>query len=140
MLLEPALSKLRSSLSVCLSPGVPSANTHPPALRVNGSLLVTLGGLAPLTPSLLPVKDPDSRPEQLVFQLVQQPSNGRLMVLRGEEGEEGRKPGRELMRDDSFTWTELEMGRVRFKHQKDKARSVGPRWSCTRQTDLAQKL
>lgn len=104
-----------------------SVNTHPPALQVNGSLLVPLGGFAPLPLTLLQVKDPDSPPERLIFQLVQGPSNGRLVLLRGEEGEErgGRgKAGRDLTRDDSFTWAELRTGRVRFRHQKDKARSV----------------
>uniref|UniRef100_A0A3Q3MY85 Fraser extracellular matrix complex subunit 1 n=1 Tax=Mastacembelus armatus TaxID=205130 RepID=A0A3Q3MY85_9TELE len=100
-------------------------NTHPPALQVSGSLLVPLGGFVPLAPTLLQVKDPDSPSERMVFQLVQAPSNGRLMVLREEEGEErgGRgKAGRGLSRDDTFTWTELKSGRVRFRHQKDKAR------------------
>ncbi|KAA8592453.1 hypothetical protein FQN60_017908, partial [Etheostoma spectabile] len=101
-------------------------NTHPPALQVNGSLLVPLGGFAPLPLTLLPVKDPDSPSDRLIFQLVQGPSNGRLVLFRGEEGEErvGRgKAGRDLTRDDSFTWAELRTGRVRFRHQKDKASS-----------------
>ncbi|KAK2838085.1 hypothetical protein Q5P01_015297 [Channa striata] len=97
------------------------ANTHPPALQVNGSLLVPLGGFAPLPPALLHVKDPDSPPERLMFQLVQGPSNGRLVLLRAPAGEE--EAGRELKRDDTFTWAELRTGRVRFRHQKDKART-----------------
>ena len=107
-------------------------NTQPPVLRVNGSLLVPLGGFAPLPPTLLRVKDPDSPSERLIFQLVQSPSNGRLVLFRGEEaGEEKesrRKAGRELTGDDTFTWAELRAGRVRFRHQKDKARSVGLMW------------
>lgn len=102
-------------------------NTHPPALQVNGSLLVPLGGFASLPPTLLQVKDPDSPSERLIFQLVQGPSNGRLVLIRGEEeGERGGRgrSGRELTRDDTFTWAELRTGRVRFRHQKDKARSV----------------
>ncbi|XP_036955362.1 extracellular matrix protein FRAS1 isoform X2 [Acanthopagrus latus] len=101
-------------------------NTHPPALQVNGSLLVPLGGFAPLPPTLLQVKDPDSPSETLIFQLVQGPSNGRLVLFRGEEGGERGdrgKLGRELTRDDTFTWAELRSGRVRFRHQKDKART-----------------
>lgn len=104
-----------------------SVNTRPPALQVNGSLLVPLGGFAPLPPTLLQVKDPDSPSEGLIFQLVQGPSNGRLVLFRGEEGGErgGRgKLERELTRDDTFTWAELRSGQVRFRHQKDKARLV----------------
>ncbi|XP_067377534.1 extracellular matrix protein FRAS1 isoform X3 [Channa argus] len=97
------------------------ANTHPPALQVNGSLLVPLGGFAPLPPTLLHVKDPDSPSERLIFQLIRGPSNGRLVLLRAPEGEE--EGGRELTRDDTFTWAELRTGRVRFRHQKDKART-----------------
>ncbi|KAM3867993.1 extracellular matrix organizing protein FRAS1 [Diretmus argenteus] len=102
------------------------ANTHPPTLQVNGSLLVPLGGFAPLPPTLLGVRDPDSPPEQLVFQLLQGPGNGRLVLFREEEEEEeeGRgKEGRELSRDDTFSWGELRTGRVRFRHHKDKSRN-----------------
>ncbi|XP_071779938.2 extracellular matrix organizing protein FRAS1 [Centroberyx gerrardi] len=108
------------------------ANSHPPTLQVNGSLLVPLGGFAPLPPTLLRVKDPDSPPERLIFQLLQAPGNGRLVLFRGEEEEEeeeeeekgGRgRGGRELARDDSFSWGELRAGRVRFRHHRDKTRS-----------------
>ncbi|XP_028271092.1 extracellular matrix organizing protein FRAS1 isoform X9 [Parambassis ranga] len=98
-------------------------NVHPPALQVNRSLLVPLDGFAQLLPALLQVKDPDSESEQLVFQLVQSPTNGRLVLFREEEEEEGARAGRELSRDDTFTWAELGLGRVRFRHQKDQARS-----------------
>uniref|UniRef100_A0A4W6CQ63 Fraser extracellular matrix complex subunit 1 n=1 Tax=Lates calcarifer TaxID=8187 RepID=A0A4W6CQ63_LATCA len=87
-----------------------TTNTRPPTLRVNGSLLVPLSGFVPLPPTLLHVKDPDSPSERLIFQLVQSPNNGRLA-------------GQELTRDGTFTWAELRAGRVRFKHQKDKART-----------------
>ncbi|XP_051278840.1 extracellular matrix protein FRAS1 isoform X2 [Dicentrarchus labrax] len=101
-------------------------NTHPPALQVIGSLLVPLGGFIPLPPTLLQVKDPDSPSDRLIFQLVQGPSNGRLILFRGKEGavKGGQgKSGRELTMDDTFTWAELRTGRVRFSHQKDKART-----------------
>ncbi|XP_056274598.1 extracellular matrix protein FRAS1 [Pseudoliparis swirei] len=94
-------------------------NIRPPVLQVNGSLLVPLGGLAPLPPSLLRVKDPDSPPERLVFQLVRVPANGRLVLF----GAEGEGSGRDLNGDDTFTWAELRSGRVRFRHQEDKART-----------------
>ncbi|KAF3695352.1 Extracellular matrix protein FRAS1 Precursor [Channa argus] len=93
----------------------------PHKYQVNGSLLVPLGGFAPLPPTLLHVKDPDSPSERLIFQLIRGPSNGRLVLLRAPEGEE--EGGRELTRDDTFTWAELRTGRVRFRHQKDKART-----------------
>lgn len=102
-----------------------SVNAHTPALHVNGSLLVPFDGFAPLLPTLLQVKDPDSPSEQLIFQLVQKPSNGRLVLFRGEEGEE--TGGREIKKDDTFTWAELRHGRVRFQYQRDKDRSV--RWT-----------
>ncbi|KAM7415601.1 hypothetical protein PAMA_017903 [Pampus argenteus] len=102
-------------------------NTQPPTLQVNGSLLVPLSSLSPLPPTLLQVKDVDSPSERLIFQLVQGPSNGRLLLFKeeeaGEEKEGRRKAGQELTRDDTFTWAELRAGRVRFKHQKDKART-----------------
>ncbi|KAF0034366.1 hypothetical protein F2P81_014432 [Scophthalmus maximus] len=103
-----------------------SANSHPPALQVNGSLLVPLGGFAPLSPSLLRVTDADSPAERLVFQLVRSPSNGRLVLFGGEggEGRAGGGRGHELTGDRaSFTWAELRSGRVQFGHQKDKART-----------------
>lgn len=102
-----------------------SVNAHTPALHVNGSLLVPFDGFAPLLPTLLQVKDPDSPSEQLIFQLVQKPSNGRLVLFRGEEGEE--TGGREIKKDYTFTWAELRHGRVRFQYQRDKDRSV--RWT-----------
>lgn len=91
-------------------------NSHPPVLHVNGSLLVPIAGSAPLPDTLLQVKDPDSPPERLTFHLVQSPTNGRLLLLRGQEG-------RELTADDTFTWAELRSGRVRLRHQKDKPRT-----------------
>ncbi|XP_035766601.1 extracellular matrix protein FRAS1 [Neolamprologus brichardi] len=96
-------------------------NAHTPALHVNGSLLVPFDGFAPLLPTLLQVKDPDSPSEQLIFQLVQKPSNGRLVLFRGEEGEE--TGGQEIKKDDTFTWAELRHGRVRFQYQRDKDRN-----------------
>lgn len=102
-------------------------NTRPPVLHVNGSLLVPLGGFAPLPPTLLHVKDPDSPAERLIFQLIQGPSNGRLVLFKAQEGEgmggQGQT-GQEVTGDDTFTWAELKSGRVRFRHLKDKARSV----------------
>nr|XP_057925745.1 extracellular matrix protein FRAS1 isoform X1 [Doryrhamphus excisus] len=98
------------------------ANSNPPTLHVNGSLQVPLGGSAPLSPTLLRVKDPDSPLQGLVIQLVRRPTNGRL-VLFGSGGELEAAGGRQLSDEDTFTWEELEGGRVRFEHLKDQART-----------------
>lgn len=100
-------------------------NTRPPVLHVSGSLQVPLGAVAPLPPTLLQAKDPDSPPERFTFHLVQGPSNGQLLLFGGEEGDESRDGGVrgwELRVGDTFTWAQLRTGRVRFRHQKDKAR------------------
>uniref|UniRef100_A0A3Q2PFS0 Fraser extracellular matrix complex subunit 1 n=1 Tax=Fundulus heteroclitus TaxID=8078 RepID=A0A3Q2PFS0_FUNHE len=99
-------------------------NHHTPVLHINGSLMVPIGGSAPLLPSLLEVRDPDSPSERMVFQLVQEPNNGRLVLLTEEEaGENGEKRSKELNREDTITWAQLELGRVRFTHLKNKART-----------------
>lgn len=100
-----------------------TVNSRPPVLHVNGSLLVPLGAVAPLPATLLQVADPDSPSEQLVFSLVQAPSNGELLLF-GEEARGGGMEGRQLNRGDTFGWAELKGGRVRFRHRRDKARSV----------------
>uniref|UniRef100_A0A3Q2DG67 Fraser extracellular matrix complex subunit 1 n=1 Tax=Cyprinodon variegatus TaxID=28743 RepID=A0A3Q2DG67_CYPVA len=99
-------------------------NHHTPVLHINGSLLVPIGGSAPLLPSLLEVRDPDSPSERMVFQIVQTPKNGQLVLLMEEEaGENGGKTRRDLNREDTFTWVQLKLGRVHFKHLKNKART-----------------
>lgn len=100
-----------------------TVNGRPPVLRVNGSLLVPLGAIAPLPSTLLWVTDPDSPSERLVFSLVQTPSNGELLLL-GEEGRGGGVQGHQLNRGDTFGWAELKGGRVCFRHRRDKSRSV----------------
>ncbi|XP_030622204.1 extracellular matrix organizing protein FRAS1 [Chanos chanos] len=92
------------------------ANSHAPVLHVNGSLLVPIGGVRPLDPALLSVKDSDSQSESLVFQLLQLPSNGRLVCV--EKGQE-----RHLDRDDSFTFTQLRERAVRFIHSAKQPKS-----------------
>ncbi|KAM6930976.1 extracellular matrix organizing protein FRAS1 [Xenentodon cancila] len=100
------------------------ANTHSPAILVNSSLLVPLDGYAPLLPTMLRVEDPDSPSERLVFQLVHGPSNGRLAVFAADERDKtGGRAARELNSNDTFTWSELMLGRVRFRHQKDRSRT-----------------
>ncbi|KAF7205299.1 extracellular matrix organizing protein FRAS1 isoform X2 [Nothobranchius furzeri] len=96
-------------------------NTHAPVLHIHGSLLVPLGGSAPLQPPLLQVRDPDGASERLVFQLVHVPNNGRLFLLTPDAGDgEGWQ---ELGSGDSFTWAELKLSRVHFTHLNDKSRA-----------------
>ncbi|KAG7481357.1 hypothetical protein MATL_G00065830 [Megalops atlanticus] len=92
------------------------ANSHAPALHVNGSLLVPIGGTGPLDLSFMTAQDPDGPAESLVFQLVQPPGNGRLTRLAG-----GRETA--LSREDTFTFTELRGKAVRFAHAKDKSKT-----------------
>ncbi|CAN9512669.1 unnamed protein product [Ophioblennius macclurei] len=98
------------------------ANSQPPVLQVNGSLQVPLGGLAPLLPTLLQVQDPDSPSEQLVLQLAQGPSNGVLLRFSGGAGAE-KEGVEELSGEDTFSWKDLTLGRIRFRHQRDKSRT-----------------
>ncbi|XP_029574000.1 extracellular matrix organizing protein FRAS1 [Salmo trutta] len=93
-----------------------ASNSQAPTLRIRGSLLVPIGGTKPLVTSLISAQDQDSPPESLVFQLLQPPTTGCVVVL-----EEGRET--ELARDDTFSWAQLQSGQVRFTHDKDKARS-----------------
>ncbi|CAB1322441.1 unnamed protein product, partial [Coregonus sp. 'balchen'] len=54
--------------------------------------------------------------ESLVFQLLQPPATGRVVVLEG-----GREI--EMARDDTFSWAQLQSRQVRFTHDKDQAKS-----------------
>lgn len=99
---------------------VPSVNSHSPALHINGSLLVPLGGSARLLPALLQANDQDSPSERLLFQLVRGPTNGQVLLSTERDGEETGQ--REVGSNDTFTWAELELGRVHFRHWKDKPR------------------
>ncbi|XP_036384589.1 extracellular matrix protein FRAS1-like [Megalops cyprinoides] len=90
-------------------------NSQAPVLRVNGSLLVPIGGTGPLDLSVVTARDPDSADEDLVFWVVEPPSHGRL--LRLGEGE-----GTDLREGDTFTLTDLQNGAVRFAHYREKSR------------------
>ncbi|CAL8342836.1 unnamed protein product [Merluccius merluccius] len=89
---------------------------HPPTLSVNGSLLVPLGGSAPLGVSLLGLRDPDSPPDALLLQLLVAPTTGHLLLLGGGEGR------RELLQGDSFTLTQLQNEQVVYTHTQDQPR------------------
>ncbi|XP_034152338.1 extracellular matrix protein FRAS1 isoform X3 [Esox lucius] len=90
-------------------------NIQAPTLRLNGSLLVPIGGIKPLDTTLLSAQDQDSPLESLLFQLLQTPSSGRLVVLQ-----EGRET--DLARDDTFSWAQLRDGQVCFTHDKNQAK------------------
>ncbi|XP_029959982.1 extracellular matrix organizing protein FRAS1 [Salarias fasciatus] len=92
------------------------ANSQAPVLRVRGALRVPLGGSAPLLPALLQVQDADSPSDRLVFLLDRGPSNGALLLAGGGAEEE-------LSRDHSFSWEDLVLGRVRFRHRRDQSRT-----------------
>ncbi|XP_035235651.1 extracellular matrix protein FRAS1 isoform X1 [Anguilla anguilla] len=92
------------------------ANSHAPSLHVNSSLLVKVGGTRPLDLSFMTAQDPDGSAEDLVFQLVQPPSNGRLLRLAN-----GREAG--LSKEDTFTFAELRGGAIRFAHAKEKSKT-----------------
>uniref|UniRef100_A0A8B9RD46 Fraser extracellular matrix complex subunit 1 n=1 Tax=Astyanax mexicanus TaxID=7994 RepID=A0A8B9RD46_ASTMX len=89
------------------------SNTHAPSLHVNGSVFVPLGGVTPLDPAVLSVKDSDSQSESLLLQLLQLPNNGHLTAISEEGGE------RVLNKDDTFTLSQLRNRAVRFVHNTE---------------------
>lgn len=93
-------------------PFVSTANSRAPSLYINGSLLVPIGGVKPLDPALLSIKDADSQSESMLLQLLQPPSNGHLVVLENDVE-------RALGRDNTFTFTQLKRRAVRFIHDKE---------------------
>uniref|UniRef100_A0A8C7MVD0 Fraser extracellular matrix complex subunit 1 n=1 Tax=Oncorhynchus kisutch TaxID=8019 RepID=A0A8C7MVD0_ONCKI len=76
-------------------------NSQSPTLHISSSLLVPIGGTKPLDSTILSAQDQDSPPESLVFQLLQPPATGRMVVLEG-----GREI--EMSRDDTFSWAQLQ--------------------------------
>ncbi|KAL4623271.1 extracellular matrix protein FRAS1, partial [Arapaima gigas] len=90
-------------------------NHHAPVLHVNSSLLVEIGGIRPLDLSFMTAWDPDGGTRNLIFQLIQPPTNGRL--FRHVDGKEAS-----LRQEDTFTFAELENGTVHFAHNREKAR------------------
>lgn len=94
---------------------VSTANSRAPSLYINGSLLVPIGGVKPLDPALLSIKDADSQSESMLLQLLQPPSNGHLVVLENDRD-------RALGTDDIFTFTQLKHRFVRFIHHKEQTK------------------
>ncbi|TRY85660.1 hypothetical protein DNTS_020362 [Danionella cerebrum] len=91
------------------------ANSRAPSLYINGSLLVPIGGVKPLDPTLLSIKDADSQSESMLLQLLQLPSNGHLVVLENDRE-------RILTKDDTFSFTQLKQRAVRFIHDKEQSK------------------
>lgn len=102
------------------------ANNRAPSLYINGSLLVPIGGVKPLDPALLSIKDADSQSESMLLQLLQPPNNGHLVILENE-----RK--RTLGKDDTFTLTQLKRRAVRFVHDREQTK-----WVCDRSMTWSQ--
>ncbi|XP_042580368.1 extracellular matrix organizing protein FRAS1-like [Cyprinus carpio] len=92
------------------------ANSRAPSLYISGSLLVPIGGVKPLDPALVSIKDADSQLESMLLQLLQPPSNGHLVVLENDRE-------RALDRDDTFTFTQLKRRVVRFIHDEKQPKS-----------------
>ncbi|KAJ8339232.1 hypothetical protein SKAU_G00360180 [Synaphobranchus kaupii] len=90
-------------------------NSHAPVLRTKGPLVVKIGGTTPLGLSVIAAEDPDGSSEDLVFQLLLPPTNGRLSRLGG--GEETP-----LSTGDTFTFGELRNGAVRLTHSEGKSK------------------
>ncbi|XP_073717143.1 extracellular matrix organizing protein FRAS1 [Misgurnus anguillicaudatus] len=90
------------------------ANNRAPSLYINGSLLVPIGGVKPLDPTLLSIKDADSQSESMLLQLLQPPSNGHLVILENEKE-------RTLGKDDAFTLTQIKSRAVRFIHDREQS-------------------
>ncbi|XP_006885356.1 PREDICTED: extracellular matrix protein FRAS1 [Elephantulus edwardii] len=86
-----------------------------PSLYVNGSLTLEIGSMKPLDFSFLNVQDQDGRVEDLLFHVVNAPTNGWLVLSRN---------GKEVQLDKAghFSWNDVKEKKVRFVHSKEKPR------------------
>ncbi|XP_033117888.1 extracellular matrix protein FRAS1-like [Anneissia japonica] len=84
-------------------------NVVPPFLYINGSIITTIGGSTPLDTSFFSAVDADTAFVDLLFYLVQTPTNGHL--IRINKGIE-----RTLVALDVFTGFEVLHGNIRFIH------------------------
>ncbi|KAM9238088.1 extracellular matrix organizing protein FRAS1 [Dugong dugon] len=95
--------------------GTCAGKIHTPSLHVNGSLTLAIGSVKPLDFSFLNVQDQDGRIEDLLFQVVSTPTNGRLVLSRN---------GKEVQLDKAghFSWKDVKEKKVHFVHSKEKPR------------------
>ncbi|XP_069482442.1 extracellular matrix organizing protein FRAS1 [Ambystoma mexicanum] len=91
-------------------------NVNPPVFVVNGSLLVGIGGVEPLSFSFIKAEDKDSGVDSLLFYVVNPPTNGKLLKISNGKEEK-------LEAGAYFSWSDLKEQRVRFKHSKEKSRN-----------------
>ncbi|KAG2466459.1 FRAS1 protein, partial [Polypterus senegalus] len=91
------------------------ANSHPPILHVNGTLIVQIGGVKPLDLSFMSIQDLDTIPDQFVFYIVSLPNNGKLVkIVKGKQVP--------MNVDDTFTLSDLQEQAVRFIHSQEKSK------------------
>ncbi|XP_039614478.1 extracellular matrix protein FRAS1 isoform X1 [Polypterus senegalus] len=95
--------------------GLCQANSHPPILHVNGTLIVQIGGVKPLDLSFMSIQDLDTIPDQFVFYIVSLPNNGKLVkIVKGKQVP--------MNVDDTFTLSDLQEQAVRFIHSQEKSK------------------
>ncbi|KAJ7327207.1 hypothetical protein JRQ81_016966, partial [Phrynocephalus forsythii] len=90
--------------------------TNTLVLKANGSLWVGIGGTKPLVFSFLEVSGLGGSTEDLLFHVVDPPTNGRLVTVANAKKTE-------LSQGDRFTGEDVKGQRVLFEHDKKKSRN-----------------
>ncbi|XP_077999737.1 extracellular matrix organizing protein FRAS1-like [Glandiceps talaboti] len=90
--------------------GTCEVNIYPPGLSVNGTITVPIGGSKVLDSYFFTAYDPDTAYLDLIFYVVDAPSNGDL--IKNTFGKDVK-----LLQGDGFTYEELIQGNIRFQHQ-----------------------
>lgn len=88
---------------------------YTPSLHVNGSLTLGIGSMKPLDFSLLNIQHQEGRVEDLLFHVVNTPTNGQLLLSRNGKEVQLEKAGH-------FSWKDVNEKKVRFVHSKEKLR------------------
>ena len=78
-------------------------------MYVNGSITTGIGGIQVIDTSFFTAFDPDTNSENLIFILISPPTNGEL--VKNTRGQDIVMNAR-----DSFTYTELTGGHIRYTH------------------------
>ncbi|XP_070544831.1 extracellular matrix organizing protein FRAS1-like [Ptychodera flava] len=89
--------------------GTCEANIYPPGLSINGTITVPIGTSKVLDASFLTAYDPDTAYLDLIFYIVEPPTNGDLM--KNSMGKDSK-----LNKGDTFKYDELIHGNIRFVH------------------------